>query len=500
MRALSTSRISRRTLLGVAALAPTISRSQQELAIDPYAMTGGRRGGRHLGPVPIAEGEINVVSSQTADLSGPLEIKIANYMRLWVAKNGPGRCEFVWDLDVDRAGVFEVRALTRGEQPYRLSARTTDGAIQADVDEKGWQRVVLGRVDLRSGKQVLGLSSDSAGFDLSALELVRPPAWQEIQKKAIEVRSQPDWFQRAGYGLMFQWTNRSTPPRGAVKPWEAKVGDFNLDRFVDLVEGSGAAYVIWSITWGEHYISAPIRALDDILPGRTTKRDLLGEMAERLAERNVKLIFYYHYGYDCYHSQDPDWMSASGAGAADRTRFYENWQAIVGEVGERYGDKLGGWFFDGGQRYYDCHFDNTPNMGLATAPFEDLTRTAKRGNDQRIVSYNPWILPSLTPFEDYFAGEGFRIFDGLSDGKFPDGPYAGLQAHTAFPLEKHWGHIDADSEIESPRYTADRLVKAVRTGRKLQYPYSINLEMYEDGSVSAQSRQLLREVRRAIRS
>lgn len=492
--------ISRRTLLTAAALLPTTTRAQQQLAVDPYAMTGGRRGGRQLGPVPITEGDINVLSAHTADSTGPLDPKLANYMRLWIGKNAPGKCEFIWDLDVDRAGAYELRALIRGEQPYTLSVSTTDGAVQADVDDTGWQRAALGRIDLRSGKQTLRLTSDSPAFDLSALELVRPAAWQTIQRQAQELRSQPDWFKESGYGLMFQWTNRSTPPSGPNKPWPTKIRDFNLDRFVDLVEESGAAYVIWSITWGEQYISAPIRALDDILPGRTTERDLLGEMAERLAQRNVKLIFYYHYGYDCYHSKDPAWMRASGAGDPDRTAFYKNWQAIIGEVGERYGDKLAGWFLDGGQRYYDCHFDNTPNTGMTTAPFYDLTRTAKLGNPQRIVSYNPWILPSLTPFEDYLAGEGFRTFEGLNDGQFPNGPYAGLQAHSAFPLEKRWGHIDPDTRIEPPQYTADQLIQAIQTGRERRHPYSINLEMYEDGTVSPQSRRLLSSVRATLRA
>ena len=64
-----------------------------------------------------------------------------------------------------------------------------------------------------------------------------------------------------------------------------------------MVEESGAAYVLWSVTWGNQYISAPIESLDAIIKGRTTKRDLLGEMANALHARGIKLIFYYHYGY-----------------------------------------------------------------------------------------------------------------------------------------------------------------------------------------------------------
>ena len=75
---------------------------------------------------------------------------------------------------------------------------------------------------------------------------------------------------------MFQWTNRATPPTGSIKPWEEKVNDFDLDSFVEMVEETGAAYVLWSITWGEQYISAPIKSLDAIIAGRTTQTRFAG--------------------------------------------------------------------------------------------------------------------------------------------------------------------------------------------------------------------------------
>lgn len=49
--------------------------------------------------------------------------------------------------------------------------------------------------------------------------------------------------------------------------------------------------MLWSVTWGQQYISAPIQSLDRILPGRTTRRDLLGEMADRLHAKGIRLIF-----------------------------------------------------------------------------------------------------------------------------------------------------------------------------------------------------------------
>ncbi len=110
------------------------------------------------------------------------------------------------------------------------------------------------------------------------------------------------------------------------------------------------------------------------------------------------------------------------------------------------------------------------------------------------------MLPIIHGFyQDYYAGEGLKQFTGLEDGVFPEGNYKGLQAHTCFTLEKRWGHIDKNTTIAPPEYSAEELVERIRHARKNRYPLSINLEMYEDGSVSPKSLEVLRKVRGAIR-
>ena len=332
------------------------------------------------------------------------------------------------------------------------------------------------------------------------MEIVQPKVKADLLKDALAMRQKPDWFRNAGYGLMFQWTNRATPPEGPIKPWEEKVNDFDLDGFISTVEESGAAYVLWSVTWGNQYISAPIQSLDAIIKGRTTRRDLLGEMADALHARGIKLIFYYHYGYDCNHSIDADWMKASGGYKADKTEFYKNWMAIVSEIGDRYGDKLHGWWFDGGQRYYNCHFDNTTgDRGMLSAPFRKLTLAARSGNSKRIIAYNSWIKPRLTEYQDYYGGEGAHVASGLNQGSFRSGPQQGLLAHGCFIFESKWGHIEKNTPIPNPKFSLDKLTRLVEKARKERSPLSINLEMYEDGSISPDSARLLKQLKNVIR-
>ena len=91
----------------------------------------------------------------------------------------------------------------------------------------------------------------------------------------------------------------------------------------------------------------------------------------------------------------PDWLKASGFWETDTTKFFNNWKSIIAEAGERYGDKLAGWWFD----------DGTTNYYYRSAPWESLAKAAKAGNPQRLVSFNAWEMNNPTRFHDYCTGE-----------------------------------------------------------------------------------------------
>ncbi|SHE53910.1 Alpha-L-fucosidase [Arenibacter palladensis] len=468
-------------------------------APDPYAETGSSNTKTTIEPIVISNKEINVLSGGLAETGFNFKTTVLNYMFQWIESEAPGPYLMKWQLESSTEENYEVVARILGAN-INGTLSCNGKSIPFKSNEKDWSQIALGTISLKEGINTLELEINTAEkFKLSALELTAPSFAAKTDEEALKLRQKADWFKDAGYGLMFQWTNRATPEKGdTIKAWEDKVNDFDVEEFVDLVEDSGAAYVIWSITWGQQYISAPITSLDKVLKGRTTERDLLGEMADLLYAKGIKLIFYYHYGYDCYHSIDSKWMEASGGYKADKTEFYGNLKNIVAEVGNRYGKKLNGWFFDGAQRYYDTHFDGSSG-GISTANFKEISKAAKTNNGQRIISYNSWILPKVTEYQDYYAGEGLKQFTGLDDGVFPEGNYKGLQAHSCFTLEKRWGHIDKNTTIASPKHSLDDLIGRIKHAQENRYPLSINLEMYEDGSVSPESRALLRKVSKAIR-
>ena len=219
-------------------------------------------------------------------------------------------------------------------------------------------------------------------------------------------------------------------------------------------------------------------------PGRTSQRDLVADLAETLGKRGARLMLYYHLGA---HS-DPQWLEACGFALTDTTTFWKNWSAVIGEIGKRYGDKLAGWWFD----------DGTANYYYRSAPWELLATAAKAGNPKRLICFNPWILPPATEFQDYLAGEGsndpsvqgwLKVGD---HGRISGGLYEGLQASSALVMESNWLHTQRDSEISKSGWTAANLADLLRRSAALENVVMFNLEIYQGGSLSPATVELLR--------
>ncbi len=443
--------------------------------------------------------EINVLAANLAGIDPGLKSRVLNHMFHAVYAKRPGTYRIEWRLVAPEAGRYEITALMVCAQGRIVIETNGRKSPPVSVHRKAWDRIGLGTTALKQGMNRLALNIETGSpLQLTSIELARPEVRARDLAQALAERKRPDWFRDAGYGLMFQWCNRTTPPKGDIKPWEQKVADFDLDGFMKLVEDSGASFVVWSVTWGQQYISAPIQSLDRILPGRTTKRDLLGELADRLHAKGIRLIFYYHYGYDCNHSIDSEWMEAVGGYEADKTRLFQNWMNIVGEIGQRYGEKLDGWWFDGGHRYYNTHFDGSEAVGISSAPFKAMRRAARMGNSERIICYNPWVLPRLTEHQDYFAGEAKHDDDPTEEGVFTAGSQKGLMKFGLYIFERRWGHIEKDTPIAAPKYSVDQLVAMIQEARASRSPIAFNLETYEDGSVSPASAELLKATRKRL--
>ena len=158
-----------------------------------------------------------------------------------------------------------------------------------------------------------------------------------------EFRSSTKWFADAKYGVFLQWGEWGYPQHGEKKKWPQMIDDFDVEKFAATMQEIGAGYVIWSPTWRTHYFPAPIKAVDNVLPGRTSKRDLIADLISALGRRGIKLILYYHCGRGDKEWQARNWATDDPNNWGMDPTFRKNWGNIITEVGLRYGKGLAGW-------------------------------------------------------------------------------------------------------------------------------------------------------------
>lgn len=405
--------------------------------------------------------------------------------------------KFSWEISVPADDEYAVNILACRKKDAPLAAVVScDGQAVAGncpAAVNAWDRQTLdGTLKLSAGKHALTLESRSTNFSASVMsvELVRHAVRERLHESALKMRADTTWFRQARYGLMCHWTSQSFPRHGPRKPYAEAVKDFDVQGFADQVKATGAGFLLLTTSHAEMYLPAPVAALDKILPGRTTQRDLIAELADTLGRRGIRLMLYYHLG----SVSDPVWLRACGFWETDTRILFANWSAVIAEIGNRYGDKLAGWWFD----------DGTISYYYRSAPWEELTRAAKAGNAQRLVGYNPWILPAPTEFQDYFCGEGFANPRGDdvhpigSDGRYTTGSHAGLQAAATLITEGDWGHFHPDREIGKPRWTAEQMAELLRRFSEHKNVPIFNVEIYQEGSISLGTVEMFKRARQLL--
>jgi hypothetical protein len=221
-------------------------------------------------------------------------------------------------------------------------------------------------------------------------------------------------------------------------------------------------------------------------PGYTSTRDVLGEIATALHNKGIKLFFYYIH-YMPGQSFPPNFHST---GTGDRTTFFNNWSAVVGEIGRRYGTNLDGWFFDDACDFYP-------------APFERLGAAARAGNPNRMLSWNAWVVARYTDFQDVWMGEGYHGENQFgssalgSNGVFTDGPQKGLIGHGMFTLGSDWGIHTANQTIPT-QASLSQLQGWVTSASTHGRPLSLDMEMWEDETTSPATLSLLAGLKSAV--
>ena len=220
-----------------------------------------------------------------------------------------------------------------------------------------------------------------------------------------------DWFHAAHYGVFMHFLP------GDAQGLE-RVREFDVEALARQLEAAGAGYFVLTLGQNSGYFNSPNAAYDRLAgyaPGaRCAQRDLPLAVYRALRPRGIRLLLY----LPCQvPNRDRQAQAAFGlpVGPADQPidlAFARKWARVIQEWGDRYGDKVAGWWFDGG--YAHIHFSE--------AIAQVYARAAKHGNPKAIVTFNPGVrVIHYTAAEDYTAGELNEPFDQLPAGRWLDG-------------------------------------------------------------------------------
>jgi hypothetical protein len=416
-----------------------------------------------------------------------------------------------WEVEIPEKDEYEVYVIanvglegngtkivfkTKNEE-YEFSLSPTSGPFPGgenfQVKEiKNFQRIKLsGVVNLEAGKQKItiltsGIEKEGVLFDFRSAELLPLSKKAEIaneEARAKEARASVDWLMEAGYGLMFHWTSQSVQPDGSIKKYEDAVNEFDVGKFANMVEETGAGYVLFTIGHAESYCPAPLKSWERIHPGHTTQRDLIEEIANALNKKEVRLLCYLNGPLAFKFARD------EMPGDLENQAFVANFTDILTEMGNRYQDKIAGYWFDSWYRIFE---------GFQAVPFEAFYKATKIGNKDRIICLNPWIYPDVTPWQDYWSGEIQQPIEIPENGFMKNGSSPNLPYQALLTMEKHlW--VQKKAEIMDPKYNSEQLSTYIKDCMDNGGAVTINLAIYQDGTVGEKALQVMKEVKDQIR-
>jgi hypothetical protein len=307
-----------------------------------------------------------------------------------------------------------------------------------------------------------------------------------------------DWFANCRFGISTHWTAQSQPVgEDDWLPFNEAVDHFSPAGYVDQVARAGAEYVIFTGTHALQMLPAPSAAVDRVASGRTTKRDMIGELADACHARGLRFILYYN--HSCNSGDDPAWEHAVGYHASDKSRLASNLLAILSELGARYGSRLDAWWFDSCYSLDPRGVYNsvTTDMHGFQFPWEAWTAAAKTGFEDRLVTLSSGMLTHFlySTHQDYEGGEANDLVAVPTSRYTPDH----LQAHRWVCLDNPgWVHSRVKTPLAPPRFPLASVADYVRTSNRSSVPVTFNLDIDRTGLISPESLAFLGNVKQQL--
>lgn len=309
-------------------------------------------------------------------------------------------------------------------------------------------------------------------------------------------QNRSDWM-RGKWGVMThylaEWQARDHDIQMNPETWNMMVDHFDVEGLADQIKSTGASYHFLTVAQNSSYFVSPNAAWEKYFSNGTNRaahRDLILDMARALNKRGIKLIVYSTCGGPRDRRDYPT-NTFTTRDHRDKERML-NWEKVIREFSLRWGTNIAGWWFDGcynPNQLYD--FPDAPN-------FQSFAAAARAGNPKAVIAFNRGVMDrvlSITPFEDYTAGEINEIQTTRLWRATPDGLVDGARIHKLSYLGRSWG-------TGEPRYTNLTEVvipwtrKIVDAGGAMTWDAPIQ----PSGHISDEYIEQLREIGKAVQA
>ena len=121
----------------------------------------------------------------------------------------------------------------------------------------------------------------------------------------------------------------------------------------------------------------------------------------------------------------------------------------------------------------------------------------KTGYENRMVTFNYWILPVTTPWNDCWAGESAGMIEVPEENRPQYGPAPGIRFHDLMIMEDDWGFWNRTGKIPDTLYTQAEMLEYIGRFRNSKSMLTINAEIYQEGFMGELTQKVLKQTAEA---
>ena len=317
-----------------------------------------------------------------------------------------------------------------------------------------------------SRRNFIKISSAAAGVTAIGTRCVMPGISSVFASTVPSGGSRTDWLYAAKFGVFNQgqMAEFQQPPITTITAWNAAVNAFDVDAVANQLQRMGARYLIHGLGQNSGFYCAPNATYDSIVgetPSPCSTRDLVSDLYAALNPRGIVLMVYLPAAAAGGDSKAESALGWQGYSAGTRqTTFLNNWQRVMQDWSNRWGNKVAGWWFDGMFAPYPqsmYNYTDPPN-------WDTFAAAARSGNSASILAFNPSVqvpIQASAPQEDYTAGETDHPLQIFCNNRWVTAPAdateatnSQIQFHCMTYAGTFWG------EGSSPNYTTPQLLSA----------------------------------------